>query len=379
MLLMSKYFLVLLLFLLTVGSIICPVMGSDAASSSNQVTVTDSFGREVTIPADPERIAVNGMGGMRYFTYLGIDPGRFVGVDMSDSSESGYITDPRPYIIAHPEILKIAPTGSKSGVADAEKIMSLNPDVLFIAGSSPDNVQAANEIQEKTGIPTVLFYSGIYADEPEKVKKSLEMISSIFGTETRCKELIAYFDAVNADIQKRVSSVPSSEERVYICGVSYRGEHGTDGTNPNYLPFTLLKANNVAKDVAPSGVTDYATVTKEQIVAWDPQVIFVSLGTQNAANGGAISELKSDPSYSGMTAVQKGEVFGLIPENSMGSNYENALANSYFVGKILYPDQFTDIDPAKKADEIFTKVDGGSAFDQINKNEQGLVYQKIKF
>jgi iron complex transport system substrate-binding protein len=367
-----------LILMLSLLCLIPPVICDNSGNSVDQKTITDSFGRDVTIPSNPERIALSGRGSMRYFVYLGIDPSRIVGVDMSDSSLSGFTQDPRPYILAQPEILDIDTTGSKGGVADPEKILSLNPDILFIAASSPDSVKSADEIQEKTGIPTFLFYTGNFATEPEKVTASLQILSEIFGKEDRAKKLLDYLASVKADLTDRVSTGSSSDLKAYACGISYLGEHGVDGTNPNFLPFAILKADNVAADIPPTGVSDYAAVSKEKILSWDPDLIFVSLGTLNAAGGGAINELQTDPSYKEMTAVKNGEIYGLLADNSMGSNYETSLANTYYVGKILYPEKFTDIDPAAKADEIFTMVDGGPAFEKINQNEQGLAFQKIK-
>ena len=36
------------------------------------------------------------------------------------------------------------------------------------------------------------------------------------------------------------------------------------------------------------------------------------------------------------------------------NNIETALADIYYVGKVLYPEQFADIDPVEKADEIYS-------------------------
>ena len=63
----------------------------------------------------------------------------------------------------------------------------------------------------------------------------------------------------------------------------------------------------------------------------------------------------------------------------MNVNYETTLANSYFIGKILYPEQFEDIDPVKKADEIYSFVVGEPVFDLLKENVDGLSYQRVLF
>ena len=62
----------------------------------------------------------------------------------------------------------------------------------------------------------------------------------------------------------------------------------------------------------------------------------------------------------------------------MNVNHETSLANAYYVGKVLYPEQFADIDPAEKADEIYEFVVGAPVFDLLNANVNNLSYQKVE-
>jgi iron complex transport system substrate-binding protein len=55
------------------------------------------------------------------------------------------------------------------------------------------------------------------------------------------------------------------------------------------------------------------------------------------------------------------------------------LANSYYIGKVLYPDRFADVDPEQKADEIYTMFVGKPVLSDINKNYKNLGFAKITF
>lgn len=341
------------------------------------INITDSFGRVVIIPDNPDKIAVSGSGSMRYFVYLDVDLDRVAAVDYSDSALNIYPEDPRPYMLANHEILNISEVGASRGVVDGEKLLTSGAEILFIAASSEASIESANEIQDKTGIPVVLFYTGDYVTQKEKVCDSLEMLAEIMHKEDRYQELIAYFTSVENDLTSRVANVSESDERTYVGGISYRGEHGLDGTNPNYLPFKILKVNNVASGMPDLAQTEYAQVSKEQILAWDPEIIFLGLGTLNAAGGGAIYELKNDVSYKTLTAVKTGEIYTVNPDISAGANYETQLVNAYYIGKVLYPEQFADIDLAKKADEIYNKVVGGDVYEELKEHMNGLSYQKV--
>ena len=346
--------------------------------SEGMITVTDAFGREVSIPESPEKIAVVGSGSMRYFVYLGIDLDDVCAVDYQDSKLNKQTFNLRPYSLANPEILEIPEVGAAKGVVDNEKLLMSGAEILFMGGASSSNAEVANEIQEKTGIPVVMFYTGNYVTDAEKIQDTLLMLGEILDKEQRAKDLIAYFDAVEADLKKRVAGL-SAEETVYVGGVSYNGVHGLDGTDPTYYPFAVLNIKNAAGEVSSVSQTGYAQISKEKLLEWDPDFIIVDLSTIQAAEGGALVELKNDPSYRELTAVKNSMVYTVNPHTSMNVNHETTLANAYFIGKLLYPEQFEDIDPVKKADEIYTFVVGEPVFDLLSANVDNLSYQRVLF
>ena len=342
------------------------------------ITITDSAGREVVVPDNPDKIAVSGSGSTRYFVYLNVTD-QIAAIDYQDSNLLSYTSEARPYMIAHPEIKDLPVLGTAKGVVDAERLLAVNPDILFMAGYSDSAVQTANEIQEKTGIPVVLFYSGDYVTNSDKVAESLRLIGEILHVEPRAEEVITYFADTRADLESRVAGVADEDKpTVYIGGISYSGAHGLDGTDPAYYPFTVLAAKNAASGLSTLASTGYAATSKEMILQWDADILFVDLGTLSAAGGGAVYELQTDPSYQELTAVATGEIYAVNPHTSMGTNHETSIANAYYIGTILYPEQFADIDPAAKADEIYTFIDGAPVYEQLKANQNNLSYQKLE-
>lgn len=343
------------------------------------ITITDAFGREVTIPDNPDKIAVSGSGSMRYFVYLDVDLSRIVAVDYQDSSLFTRSNELRPYLLANPANKNRAELGSAMAVVDNEKLLASGAEVLFMGGASSSRVEVADEITAKTGIPVVMFYVGDYVTKGDQIRETLRMLGKILHEDARAEEIIAYFGTVENDLRTRVTNVSDAgKPTVYVCGISYNGAHGADGTDPNYLPFTLLGAKNVASGIGETSQTGYAKVAKEQILAWDPDRIFVDLGTLTAAEGGALAEFRNDPSYEGLSAVKGGEVYAVNPHTSMNVNHETSLANAYYIGKVLYPEQFADIDPAAKADEIYEFVVGAPVYEQLKANVQNMSYQKVE-
>ena len=78
-----------------------------------------------------------------------------------------------------------------------------------------------------------------------------------------------------------------------------------------------------------------------------------------------------------LSAVRQGRVYGLLPYNWYTKNYGSILANAYFIGTVLYPERFADVDPAAKADDIYTFLVGKPVFGQMNQSFAGLAYTRV--
>jgi iron complex transport system substrate-binding protein len=66
-----------------------------------------------------------------------------------------------------------------------------------------------------------------------------------------------------------------------------------------------------------------------------------------------------------------------MPYNWYAQNFGAIFANAWYVGKKLYPEKFSDIDPAKKADRIFSFLVGDRVFDRINAMFGNRVFEQV--
>jgi iron complex transport system substrate-binding protein len=77
--------------------------------------------------------------------------------------------------------------------------------------------------------------------------------------------------------------------------------------------------------------------------------------------------------YQELRAFREGRVYGLLPFNYYATNYELVFADAYFVGKLLFPDRFRDVDPAAKADEIMRVFVGKGLYKELEEHYGGFV------
>lgn len=346
-------------------------------ASSATTTITDGFGRPVTIPVNPERIICSGSGCLRYIVYLGAQT-KVVGVDSIEKKVQPQ--EGRAYALTNPQFAALPLIGEFRGKDDPEKIIGIGPDLIFKTGSTgtayATSAAEADTLQNKTAIPVIAFPYGSLRTGAEKAELdgAFRIIGKTLGKEARAEELITYIDSITADLERRTKDIPPDQQKtVYIGGVSSAGAHGIISTEPAYPPFIQVHARNIA---AGSG-SQHADISKEVIVDQDPEFIFIDVGTTQMDNDGAIGELKTNPAYAGLAAVKKGNVYGVLPYNFYNTNYDTVLADAYFIGKVLYPDRFSDIDPQVKADEIYTKFVGKPAFTAINSNYNNLGFARI--
>ena len=189
------------------------VYSGDAESA---VTITDSYEREVMIPSEVDSIVCSSGGTCtRYLTYMESSD-LFVGVE----SGEGETDTNRPYVIVNPQFVDLPVVSSKGDGANLEQIMVLNPDVVFMSGSSITNesgetASPADVMQSKTGVPVVAFSSGSFSDEEhlEQMFAGSRVLGQALGKEERAEELIAYIEASKADLLERTADIPESEKK----------------------------------------------------------------------------------------------------------------------------------------------------------------------
>ena len=95
-------------------------------------------------------------------------------------------------------------------------------------------------------------------------------------------------------------------------------------------------------------------------------------------NHGGLHELKNDPVYQGLTAVEEKRVYGILPYNWYTQNFGPILADAWYIGKVLYPDRFAGINPEKKADDIYKFLVSKPVFDSMNSLFKDMVFKPIE-
>lgn len=360
----------LCLLLLGLGLLSCP-------GPASARTVTDNMGRAVEIPEHVEHIICSGSGCLRLAAYLqAVD--KVVAVDDIEGRRSTF--DARPYALANPSLATLPIFGQFRGHDNPERILQLQPapQLIFKTGV-PSFAVDPDELHAKTGIPVVVLDYGDLGSNREKLRQALLLMGECLGKKDRAEQVICFLEDRIADLHARTVDIPEIDRpSVFIGGVAFAGPHGFQSTEPSYPPFAFIHAQNPAAQGVLGSNISASDVAKEKILEWDPEYLFLDLSTlQMGENAGGLYELRTDPAYQSLSAVRKGKVYGVLPYNWYSQNFESILANAYYIGKVLYPERFEDVDPRREADAIYTSMVGEPIFDRMNSTFHNLVYSAV--
>lgn len=329
--------------------------------------VKDTWGREVEIPETVDAIICLGSGAPRIAAYLGVMD-LLVGAEDHDIKNATILRDYN--VVYHGQLRKLPAVGAGGGSGAnngyAEQIIEAQPDVI-LAGFSRE---AAEELQEQTGIPVVCvrYLSINFVDE--SFYTAMRVFAQVVGAQDRCEAVLKFIDDCKKDLDDRTKDIPQSEKlTAYTGAVTFSGRHGFAGTYANFGPFLAINAMNVADEVKD---TNYFETDLEKIVEWDPDVIFLDPGNMDLVN----DEYKTNPGYfDALRAVREGNVYTMPSFNNCSTNITYALMDAYYAGIVLYPEAFEDVDMASIAGEILTTMLGKDFFEEMETG--GLYFGKL--
>jgi len=231
-----------------------------------------------------------------------------------------------PEVGARPEIGRITGRGNS---ANLERVLALRPDlILDVGATSPTFVSLAERVERQTGIPYALL-DGRFA----AIAASYRTLGALLDRRDEAEALARYAETTVATITGRIAAVPPQQRpRVYYA----RGPRGLETGLGGSINVETIE--RVARNVAGEEKGGLATVSIEQVLAWNPEVI-VTVDADFA------DHVRSDPAWAAVAAVRDGRVY-LSPRLPFGwvdfPPSVNRLIGLWWLAKSLYPQLFPE-------------------------------------
>lgn len=322
-------------------------------AGSEEITVTDMIGREVTVtPGSYTRVVCIGAGALRMYSYVG-DVSLLCGVEDIDNTTLAerpkmFDTVARPYVLAYGDVFAALPScgvgGPQAQTAEAEKILACAPDIVI---SEYEDVEKEDALQEQLGVPVITMKAGPKSVFDDSFAGSMRLLGTLFGAQEKAEALISFVESEKAEIARRVAEV-AEKPGVYICGLGNWGTTNHLMTAQNYALLDAAGIRNVVEGLSADGIQPIEAET------------FVTLGEEMdiiIMDAAAVKNIKplyqEDPTmFDTCKAWREGEVYLEMAYNAYYTNFEIALMNTWFAAKTVYPEQFQDIDMMEKTAEI---------------------------
>ncbi len=341
---------------------------AETTASEGPVVVTDMIGREVEIvPGSYKSVVCIGAGALRMYSYVG-DVSLLCGVEDIDNTtleERPKMFDSvaRPYVLAYGDTFNTLAScgvgGPNAQAAEAEKILACNPDIVI---SEYEDVEKEDALQEQLGVPVITLKSGPKGVFDDSFDGSMTLLGTIFGAQDKADAIISYIDEQQKEISDKTKDIAEEDKpSVYVCGLGNWGTTNHLMTAQNYVLFNIANVKNVVTDLEKDGIQE---IEAEKFVALGEDIDLMIMDAAAVKN---IKPLYAEDNtiFDSCKAWNDGEVYLEMAYNAYYTNYEIALANTWFIAKSVYPDVFADVDMTAKTNEITQVFYGKDLADQI--------------
>ena len=336
----SKIIILILALLIVSGVATHLFLTPSTVENSGAKNITDMIGRAVEIPASLNKVVATSPP-MTTVVYM-IVPEKLTALNFEwTDSEKVYV--PSQYQ-GLPNI------GGWYGTQDGsyEEFIASEPDIVIesIDEGGDGDLSTVNERQTKFGkIPVVAVND---TTSVEKVDASITFIGEVIGAQDNAKKLTDFNDKY-LDIVHKKSPQITDKKNVYYA-------EGNDGlkTNPSGSVhgqlIDLVGGNNVADSLSQGNTTSGVQVSIEQVISWNPDVIITT-------DPDFYAKVYNDSNWAGINAVKNHEVY-LSPQSPF-KWFDRPVGANMIIGvpwtaKVIYPDQYSDIDMLSATKEFYS-------------------------
>jgi len=224
---------------------------------SYPITVVDDAGRTVTITQRPQRVICAAPSTTKFLQYLGLED-KIIAVTNWDDFEAERIGDLFPI--------------------NLEKIVSLNPDLIFTFGGFqlPEVVKL-----EQQGLTTVV----LNANSVQQILNDLVLVGTIMGIPEKAKQLANQLQERYLNIAKKGYNIPFDKRVKVVFLMDIPGPDVREvwtcgqGSYLNDLITLAGGANIAALFTGPNG---FLPISLEYIVSQNPDVLIVTSYVPNS-------------------------------------------------------------------------------------------------
>ncbi|RAK11845.1 iron complex transport system substrate-binding protein [Halanaerobium saccharolyticum] len=321
----------LLILSLSIFLLLVPTVKIDAARN-----FTDMIGREITVPEEVNRVVTTYKSATQFVLALNAGD-KLVGVSIK--------TDKQPlFVNLQPELADLPQVGSKRNGINLETTMSVDPD-LVILYPHRDAVETAEKLEEQ-GVTALV----INPESLEQIRETTELLGEVLNKEEKAAKVLAAYDKIDS-LTERTAALPEAEKKkIYFANSEF-----TDSVGAGMMQTALIE-NAGGINPAAKLKSGFITVSAENILEWNPELIIVS-----QFFNGDLENLTQEDKYQNVKAF-KNNVIYRVPSRLEPWDFPSP---STFIAQLwlaqkTYSSEYQDLNYQKEVNDFYQTLYGKS-------------------
>jgi iron complex transport system substrate-binding protein len=306
-----------IILLVCISITVLSACSTGSMGNRGEKTVIDGLGNEVVIKGKPERI---------------------VSLTLASDEILPEIAD-KKRIRALSTMADVEGMSNIAGNADefdklptnAEQVIAAQPDIVIVADWSDAGL--VSQLRD-AGIPVYAMLTPTNMDE---VRETIKGLAAAIGEEKMGEKLVEWMDDRLNAVKEKVETLDESE-RLRVLSID--GTFSTYGTGSTF--DAIAQHAGVINLASESGITMWASLSKEQVVSMNPDMILLPTWSYEGFDAPKFQDdFKNDKAFETVNAVKNGRVYGL-PEKHMTAFSQYIVQGVEDLAKAAYPELFKE-------------------------------------
>ncbi len=294
----------------------------------------DATGKQVSLPALPERIVVAGKATPYVLDTIYLFPdaaNKLTALEVRGFDTQAFLELVDPNVTVKNMLERDA---------GPEQIAPYQPDLVILKNISLGKL---GDALEEIAIPVM----GMNLETPAFFYEDIRALGKVFDNAERAEEIIAYYQGREAQVNELMSDLQDIE-RPSVLVLQYSEDGGDISFKvppASYLQTTMVQnaGGNPIWLGVDGGSDGWIQVGLEQIAVWNPEVIFVvNYGGDSVETAG---QLVQSPNWEGLQAVDNGLVYGFPADFASWDLIDPRwILGQQWLATILQPERAAEID-----------------------------------
>lgn len=301
------------------------------------MTVTDSCGRQVTLPEQLTQVAPSGTAAqMILYT---VAPDSMVGWSKNPSEAQKKYIDEKYH-----DLPEFGQFYGKNVSLNLEALIAAKPQVIIDMGDmKKGHAEDMDRVQQQTKIPIIFIEANL-----DNLAEAYRMLGELLDEKEQAEKLAAYIDETVQSAIHDAQKIPADERVSVMFGTGQTGLDVNAKGSIHAAVLELVGAENAIEVSEISNKSGGNTINMEAVLLAQPDVILFNAG-------GPYDTVSEDENWRGITAIETGRYYEIPAEPYHWLTEPpsvNRILGIRWLGNLLYP-KFYEYDMIQETKDFY--------------------------